>query len=202
MNRRNLLLSLALIAGLVAPLISAGPAAAQSDPLAEKLARSAEAAGVPINTEETVTVTAPGVNLATTSIRGFEQVPATDFAKGSDFGYLYLDTPTRELPAGGYKMRVHADADAIQLGQYPGTVDLIDANGKVARTVAADIGTSSLSVPEPLPFPRTRVSAWVDNGGEPTGGGSTEPQGIIIIHGWYHCPNGSWVFVTIIIWDW
>jgi len=200
MNRRRLLLAFTFVAGL-APLLGARPAAAQIDPqLAERLARSAAAAGVPINAEETATVTAPGVGLATTSIKGFEQVPATDFAKGADVGFLYVDKALGNLPAGGYKLRVHADESAIQVGEYPGTADLIDANGKVVRTVGANIGTSSLTVPDPLPFARTRANIWLDNGG-PTGGGGGEPQGIIIIHGWYHCPNGSWVYVTIIIWD-
>jgi hypothetical protein len=197
MNRRNLILSFALIAGLLGPLVSARPAAAQIDPLAEKLASSARTAGVAINTEETVTLTAPGVNLATSSIKGFEQVPATDFAKGADVGYLYLDAKGSGLPAGNYKLRAHADEKAIQVGEYDGTVDLVNEDGKVVQTLKAEIGTSSLSVPDPLPFPRTRVSTSVDNG---DGGGGAQ-QRIIIIHIWYHCPNGSWVHVTIIIWD-
>jgi len=198
MNRRCLILSFALVAGILGSLASARPAAAQIDPLAEKLASSAEAARISINTEETATLTAPGVTLATSSIKGFEQVPATDFAKGADVGYLYLDAKGSGLPAGNYLLRAHADEKAIQVGDYDGTVDLVDADGKVVRTLKADISTSSLSVPDPLPFPRTRVSTSVDNG---AGGGGGAQQRIIIIHIWYHCPNGSWVHVTIIIWD-
>ena len=138
------------------------------------------------------------MNLATSSIKGFEQVPATDFARGADVCYLYLDAKGSGLPTGNYKLRAHADEKAIQVGDYAGTVDLVDADGKVVRTLKADISTSSLAVPNPLPFARTGVSTSVDNG---NGGPGGAQQRIIIIHIWYHCPNGSWVHMTIIIWD-
>ena len=84
-------------------------------------------------------------------------------------------------------------------GRHAVGAEVLDRRGaKVVQTLKADIGTSSLSVPDPLPVPRTRVSTSIDNGAGGTGGAQ---QRIIVIHIWYHCPNGSWVHVTIIIWD-
>jgi hypothetical protein len=193
-KRTNLLLAFAILAILFCAIgpRPAAAATAGTNPLSDQLAEAAKAAGVPINTEETVTLTSPDVNLAASSIQGFEQVPATDFAKGVDFGYIYLDAPRSGLPAGNYKLRAHAAAGDIQVGEYGGTVDLIGADGKVASTLDATIDTSSLTVPNPLPYARTKVGVSLNH--------QDPAQGIIVIHFWYLCPNGSWVHVIIIIW--
>jgi hypothetical protein len=191
---KNLLLAFAILAILFCALgpRPAAAAAACTTSLSDQLAEAAKVAGVPINTEETVTLTSPDVNLAASSIQGFEQVPATDFPKGVDFGYIYLDAPRSGVPAGYYKLRAHANEKDVQVGEYGGTVDLIGADGKVASTLDATIDTSSLTVPDPLPYPRTKVDTSLTN--------QDPAQSIIIIHIWYRCPNGSWVHITIIIW--
>jgi hypothetical protein len=159
-----------------------------SDPKSDLIA-AADKAGVKLNVEQIVTASSEDVTFVGTSIEGFEQVPATDLPKGVDAGFVYLDAPKSGIPAGFYRLNAHADEKVIQKGTYQGTVGLIGADGKEVTRLAATMETSSLSVPNPLPYARTRLETRI--------GGQTTPdrQDIIIII--IHCPNGTTIIIVI-----
>ena len=163
-----------------------------SDELKERVAEAAAERGISVDTEGMLTVVREGVTFAAATISGFEQVPARDLPRGVDFGFVYLDAPGSNLATGYYTLRASADEGDIQVGRFDGTVELVDANGKVAANLPATIDAQSLDVPNPLPYARTVV-----------GGGVRLPDPstdrIIWIFGWYHCPNGMWVCFDIII---
>ncbi|MCY1023641.1 hypothetical protein [Pyxidicoccus sp. MSG2] len=158
-----------------------------SDPKAQ-LIEAADKAGVKLNVEQIVTASSEDVNFVGTSIQGFEQVPATDLPKGVDAGFVYLDAPRSGIPAGFYRLNAHADEKDIQKGTYQGTVGLIGADGKEVTRLAATMETSSLSVPNPLPYARTRLETRI-------GTHNPERQDIIIII--IHCPNGTTIIIVI-----
>jgi hypothetical protein len=181
------LVSVALSSSLLCP-----PATAAEPDLAAQLAESARKAGVPIDTEETVTATAPGLRIAATSVQGFEHAPATDLAKGSDMGYLFIDAPGSGLATGGYLLRASADASDIRLGEFPAKVELVDAQGKVVQTLESRVDAWSLTVPETLAYPRTRVGIEVHQETDPSGPGEAR---IIRVDVYYDCPNGELVYI-------
>ncbi|MFP2911041.1 hypothetical protein ACLESD_39605 [Pyxidicoccus sp. 3LFB2] len=166
------------------------PRAEQCTDPREQLIKAAEEAGVKLNREEIVTASSKDVNFVGTSIEGFEQVPATDLPKGVDAGFVYLDAPATGIPAGFYRLNAHANEEDIQKGTYQGTVGLIGADGKEVARMPATMETSSLSVPNPLPYARTRMETRVG------GIGSPDRHEIIIIV--IHCPNGT--TIVIIFW--
>lgn len=163
-----------------------------SDELRERVAAAAEERGISVDTEGMLTVVREGVTFAAATISGFEQVPARDLPSGVDFGFVFLDAPGSNLATGYYTLRASADEGDIQVGRFGGTVELVDAGGKVVANLPATIDAQSLDVPNPLPYARTVV-----------GGGVRLPDPstdrIIWIFGWYHCPNGMWVCFDIII---
>ncbi|MBZ4421503.1 hypothetical protein [Myxococcus sp. RHSTA-1-4] len=173
------------------PRVEAQPAATAecSDPRTD-LFKAAEAAGVPINHEQTVTATAEGITFAGTSIAGFEQVPATRFPEGVDVGFIYLDAPETGIPTGFYRLNAHANREDVRLGTYPGTVGLISGDGKEVARVPATMDTFSMEVPEALPFPRTLMDARiaVQNPRD------TLDRIIIIV---IQCPNGTTIVIIL-----
>ncbi|RKG92851.1 hypothetical protein [Corallococcus terminator] len=172
-----------------------------TDPRAQ-LHEAAKKAGVDINPEETVTVSKDGLTFAGSSIAGFEQVPASALPEGVDFGFTFLDAPQAGIPAGYYKLRARAAAEDIQVGEYRGEVDVIDASGKAVARLPATMQTSSVEVPKPLPFARTTVDAQFRQtnfiGGRPDQLSRYHHTLIII----YHCPNGTTFIIFLDYWDW
>ncbi|WP_224371189.1 hypothetical protein [Hyalangium versicolor] len=165
--------------------------AATCTDLGDQLAKAAESAGIPINREQTVTTTSNGVAFAGTSIAGFEQIPATQFPKGVDAGFIYLSSPESGIPAGYYRLRTTASDRDIRVGSYPGIVSLVNLEGKVVTVVPATIDTFSVSVPKPLPFERTLMDAQIASEGQTL----LRPYLTITIK--IRCPNGSTITITI-----
>jgi hypothetical protein len=165
----------------------AAPAEQCTDPKSDLIA-AADKAGVKLNVEQIVTASSEDVTFAGTSIQGFEQVPATDLPKGVDAGFVYLDAPATGIPAGFYRLNAHANKEDVRKGSYPGTVGFIGADGKEVARVAATMETSSLTVPNPLPYARTRLETRI-------GTQTPERQDIIIII--IHCPNGTTIIIIL-----
>ncbi|CAM3163529.1 hypothetical protein G4177_02900 [Corallococcus sp. ZKHCc1 1396] len=177
------------------------PAQACTDPRAQ-LHEAAKQAGVDINPQETVVVSKDGMTFAGSSLAGFEHVPATALPDGADFGFVYLDAPQAGIPAGHYKLRARAAAEDIQVGEYRGEVDVIDASGKAVARLPATMQTSSVEVPNPLPFARTTVDAQFRQTNF-IGGRHDHPSRyhhtLILV---FHCPNGTTIIIFIDYWDW
>jgi len=170
---------------------SAPAAAACPDP-ADVLAGAARAAGVSLNLEQLATATTEGALLVGTSIAGFEQVPATRFPQGVDVGFVYLDVPASDIPVGYYRVNVTADAKDVRVGTYPGVARFIGLDGSEVASVEVSIETSTLSVPAPLPFPRTlfEIRAGYERGGLT---GNFKQKKMLT----YFCPNGSVIHIPI-----
>jgi hypothetical protein len=170
---------------------AAGTTPVSLDSLKQQLIDAAAKDGNQLQTDEMLTLSSNGITLASGSIVGFEQVPSTALAGGVDFGYTYLDAPQSGIPTGIYRLRAHANAQDIKIGDYPGTVDYIDSTGKVVATVASTVESSSLTVPNPLPFPHTTVGAsyrMVNRG-----------HWVTTINIWI-CPNGEIIWWTTQSW--
>jgi hypothetical protein len=161
------------------------------DGLKQQLIDAAAKDGSLLQTDEMVTLAGNGLTFAGGSIVGFEQVPSTALAGGVDFGYTYLDAPQSGIPTGIFRLRAHANAQDIKIGDYPGTVDYIDSTGMVVATVAATVESSSLTVPNPLPFPHTTVGAsyrMVNRG-----------HWVTTVYIWI-CPNGEIIWWSTQSW--
>lgn len=165
----------------------AGSATAQTWPDRDDMVRAAEDAGVAIYPDRMSSAASDGASVTAATIKGYEQVPPADLAKGTDIGFIHLDAPRSGIPAGFYRLHASADSSAVRVGRFAASVDLVDGSGKVVATVPATADASSLTVPDPLPFERTAVRTSISSGDE------HEAQSIIII---IICPNG----VVIIIW--
>lgn len=166
------------------------PAMACTD-LAAELASAADERGISINKEQIVTTTAENVTFAGTSIAGFEEVPATEFPNGVDVGFVYVDAPELDLPAGFYALNAHANEEDIREGSYEGTVGLVDQDGQEVARVAATFQTFSVTVPKPLPFERTQVEARTEIEDVQ---GMLMRRRIVIV---FRCPNGTTIIIVI-----
>jgi hypothetical protein len=180
---------LKVFAAVAAVLFVSQPATAAECDTREALFKAAAEAGVPLNQEQTVTASAPGVSFAGTSIAGFEQVSATRLPEGADAGFIYLDAPGSGIPTGFY--RLNAQASEPRLGTYDGTVGLIAADGKEVARLPATLDTWSLEVPRTLPYSQTRMAAQLDS--EPVGDQAARIKITITIR----CPNGTTITITI-----
>lgn len=177
-----------LVFVLMATLAFFGTSAtAQIGPDREEMVQAAEKAGVSIYPDQMSSAASDGASVTAATIKGYEQVPPADLAKGTDIGFIHLDAPKSGIPAGFYRLHASADSSEVRVGKFAASVDLVDGSGKVVATVPATADASSLAVPDPLPFERTAVRTSISSGAE------YEPQSIIII---IICPNG----VIIIIW--
>ncbi len=168
------------------------PAAAQNGPActaAGPMEAAATQAGQTIESGQIVVLNNSDLTLAAAPIAGYEQSPATALAGGVDYGFIYLNAPSSGIPAGYYTLRATAPAGSIQVGQYSASVDLVAADGTVATTLSGTVQTSSLQVPNPLPFPNTKVSFAM----------RVMPTRTYWIDVTYLCPNGSWVTITFVI---
>lgn len=193
---RNRLMS--VFAVLAAVLFSAGPAwaaetesTASTDAERKALLEAANRAQVPINFEQIVTATSENVALVGTSIAGFEQIPATQFANGTNIAFVYLDLPASGIPAGYYRLRTTAARQDITVGNYPGTTEFISQDGKVVARLPSSIDTTSLQVPNPLPYPRTLVDATIEE--------SDAKRLTLTLTIRVRCPNGSTVTIRVTV---
>ncbi|WP_164020763.1 hypothetical protein [Pyxidicoccus trucidator] len=115
-------------------------AAACSD-LKSELFKAAQEQATPLDAEGVVTLTLPQAALAGTPIEGYEKLPASEFAKGVDAAFIYIDNPEAGIPAGHYRVNVRANPEDIHEGKYQGTASLIDKDGKEVARLPADIET-------------------------------------------------------------
>lgn len=164
----------------------AGSATAQP-PDREQMVEAARDAGIAIYPDQMSSASNDEASVTAATLKGYEQVPPANLAKGTDVGFIHLDAPRSGIPAGFYRLRASADPSEVRVGRFDVDVDLVDGSGRVVATVPGSAEASSLSVPNPLPFERTAARTSISSG--PT----QEPQSIIII---IICPNG----VIIIIW--
>jgi hypothetical protein len=154
---RRILLSV-LAAALFIPAF-AMPAAAV-DAKSQLIAAAAEA-HISLHTEELVVLVHGENTFAVAPIRGFENIGATAFAGGVDMAYAYIDFPGSSIPTGNYTLRGRAPESSIQLGDYDGTIELVNADGGIVATFPAKMSTFSTTVPDPLPYPRPIITgAW------------------------------------------
>lgn len=182
-----------------------------------QLVTAAAAAEVPIYTEELMVLTHGANTFAAAPIQGFENVPAAGFAEGADMAFAYIDFPGSAIPSGNYTLRGKAPASSIGLGEYAGTIEIVNADGDVVATLAANINTVSTTVPNPLPYPRTVITGALETAADsPAAAGakviSSRPAGheagprkitgrlyVRDSRGWlvhivfirFECPNGS-----------
>lgn len=89
-------------------------------------------------------------------LSSFDTSPATDLPHGVDSAYAYIDSPKRAIPAGFYTLRV--SAENVELGTVPGTLEFVDAHGKVAKRSAIEIDITSLTLLEQPASPHSIVS--------------------------------------------
>jgi hypothetical protein len=181
--------ALVLAAGLA---LAPPPAAAQNGPTctaAAPMQSAAAAAGQSIESGQITILSNNDLTLAAAPITGYEQSPATALAGGVDYGFIYLNAPSSGIPAGYYTLRATAPAGSIQVGEYGASVDLVGANGAVVTTLAGTVQTSSLQVPNPLPYPNTKVSFAM----------RILPTRTYWVDITFLCPNGSIITITLII---
>ncbi len=181
---------LVLAAGaLLLPLHAAaqgGPSCTAAGPMQTAAAQ----AGRAIEANQIAVLNNSDLTIAAAPIQGYEQSPATALAGGVDYGFIYLNAPSTGIPAGYYTLRATAQAGSIQVGQYGANVDLIGADGSVAATLAGTVQTSSLQVPNPLPYPQTQVSMAMRR---------ILPTRTYWVDVVYFCPNGSIIVITFVI---
>lgn len=106
--------------------------------------------GVSIVSEGTTFVTQDGLTFAAASITGVDKIPPTQYSKGVDVGFAYLEFPGKLKTAGFFTLRVYADVREI--GEVSGRMDFIDQQGRVAVKVAGTADVFSLTVPAVAPF--------------------------------------------------
>ncbi|NOK21619.1 hypothetical protein [Corallococcus carmarthensis] len=119
----------------------ASAAAAACTELKTELAQGAKEQGLAINEEEIGTLTSEFATVVATNIAGYEKVPATDYAKGVDAAFVYIDSPEAGIPAGHYRVNVRAKPEDIKVGKYKAIASLIDKDGKEVAQRATVIET-------------------------------------------------------------
>lgn len=143
------------------------------------LIQASKSAGVEVDTTEMYNISRRDRRFVVTPMRGFEQVPATQALVGMDYAFGYFEVPGSDLPAGFYTLRLQAEE--INLGEGKGVVDFVDEFGQVVHRMPAELQVISLTVPDPLPFPRTLVA-----GGAEFDTTANQLRDAI----WIHCSNG------------
>ncbi|MBN8226757.1 hypothetical protein JYK02_04460 [Corallococcus macrosporus] len=108
-----------------------------------KLLEAAKAQGLALNAEQIGTLSSDTGDIVATSIAGFENVPDTEYAKGVDVAFVYIDSADAGVPAGYYRVNVRADPKDMQVGKYKAVASLIDASGKEVAQRATRIETFS-----------------------------------------------------------
>ncbi|RKH60698.1 hypothetical protein D7X55_25720 [Corallococcus sp. AB049A] len=134
---------------LVAALLLSGSAfagesryaSAACTELKTELVQGAKEQGVALNEEEIGTLTTDKATVVATSIAGYDKVPATDYEKGVDAAFVYIDSEEAGIPAGHYRVNVRANKEDIQVGRYKAIATLIDKDGKEVAQRATVIET-------------------------------------------------------------
>ncbi len=183
---------------------------AQKRPIALAMARAAERAGVSVNLRSLTQGSGNGATFVIGAMNGMESIPATALPRGVDAAFAYLELPDGpggvrpNLRAGFYTLRVSASLETVEAAlaasggvppdstspdkrpSVPGaTVQLINAQGRVARVLPARLGVFSLTPLPPGPdTPPTQV--------EPTIGARYINVWIICPNGWAVCLQVSW----------
>jgi hypothetical protein len=194
---RKIFVVLALIASLAFITRSASAQSPCNDELRASLAEAAAKAGVPVNTDDILTSAREGVTLATATVTGYEQVPASALPEGVNAGFIYLDAKDSGIPAGFYTLRASASPDALRIGEFPGKVELVSVDGQSVASLPASIDAFSLEVPKPLPFPRTIITQDVQTSTDTAAGSLDAKRLRITITITIRCPNGSTIRITI-----
>ncbi|MCP3164379.1 hypothetical protein [Myxococcus qinghaiensis] len=167
-------------------------AAAVCTDLPGDLAAAAQDAGIPIHVEQIATTTAEAFVFTAAPVVDLAYVPPAAFAHGVDAAFMYLNAPATNIPTGYYRVTVTAKASDIRVGTYGGSVGLFALNGNEVARASATFETSSLTVPESLPFRpalvTVRGSPHHIQGGvllNPTTLTVWTPTGLIFIHDFF-----------------
>jgi hypothetical protein len=151
------------------------------------LKENAAKSGLEIQTDQLLTIVRDGVTASFATPAGFEQIDPQNLKAGTDFAYGYLDAPGSGIPTGYYTLRATAE-EGVNLGLNNVRVDFVDSNGRVVARRGGMADVTSLTVPNPLPFPQSIVE------------GVAETVNLKIrLSIWVRCPNGAWICVSITI---
>lgn len=140
-------LALALLAPAAAPAQVGSPAQASLDDtnsdarsgVAQAVEDEAGKRGLVADSAGAVFATRDDVYVVNSILEDAKGLTRSDLARGADVGLVYLDLPAgSDVPSGWYTVRVTVDEDSSQ-----GTAELIDANGAVAGTFAAEVGSQT-----------------------------------------------------------
>ncbi|MHA7632711.1 hypothetical protein [Corallococcus sp. M7] len=129
---------------LSTPVLAGEPASASATActqLKDELVKRAEAQGIALNHEQIRTLSSDEGTFVATNIAGFEKVPDTEYAKGVDVAFVYIDSPEAGVPAGHYRVNVQAKPEDIRVGKYEATATLFDMDGKEVAQRATRIET-------------------------------------------------------------
>lgn len=110
-----------------------------------ELLQSAKAQGLAIQDEQIGTLDSDSGTIVASVIDGFDKLPDTEYAKGVDAAFVYINAPEAGIPAGHYRVHVQADPADIRVGKYKATATLIDKDGKEVAKRATTI--ESFAVP-------------------------------------------------------
>ncbi|MBZ4409788.1 hypothetical protein K8640_16405 [Myxococcus sp. XM-1-1-1] len=162
------------------PVWAAAPGQASGSPLAESslscadlpgaLSVAAQEAGVPIHAGRISTATSDLYVASAGAVVGLENISALQYAQGVDVAFVYLDSPSSNIPVGYYRLRATAKAGDIQVGTYSGSVGFFDLAGQEVARVVATFETTSVTTSEGGPVPAARVLI----GGKPPGAATLE----------------------------
>ncbi|MGE6762393.1 hypothetical protein ACQKGO_30565 [Corallococcus interemptor] len=120
---------------------SASASAAACTQLKEELVKHAQEQGINLNQEQISTLASDEATIAATNIAGFENIPDTEYAKGVDVAFVYIDSPEAGVPAGHYRVNVQANPEDIKVGRYTATATLFDKDGKEVAKRATRVET-------------------------------------------------------------
>jgi hypothetical protein len=152
------------------------------------LERAARRNRLDINASEMLTVLRCDSTLILAPLREFDVTPATALRNGANSLFAYIDSAARGVPAGFYTLRVKAEA--IKVGEVPGTLEYVDSRGQVVRQSSIQLDIESLTVPDPAPFPHAvvgvgGVEAAHQANSTPTRAQAVQDDIVIVC-----CPNG------------
>ncbi len=164
--------------------------ACDTEEVVEVMQEAAEEAGVSIDTEGILiasrhsTSSSLGMSVVAAGIEGFQDIPATELPNGVDFGFLFFDGVSPDLPSDFYTLRVTA-LEPVGLGEIDGLVEFINPQGDVTFQVVITIEVDSLVIGA---FEVTKIEIRIE----------FLPSGKIKITLDYICSNGYSVKTVVI----